>query len=106
MFKHFRSGARVAGPIGKSERSFDVPERRKDDGANYGSIGCTWLVPRAIAQTLAKINRNALQARPVHRRRNVFGQEGGSTPSQGRIEEIFKTGTIYHWDPPCIYLFF
>ena len=50
----FASGARTAGPIGTGEYPFDAPERRKDDGNGLGPIGCTWHVPRAIAQTLVK----------------------------------------------------
>ena len=50
----FASGARTAGRIGTGEYSFDAPERRKDDGNSFELIGCTWYVPRAIAQTFAK----------------------------------------------------
>ena len=50
----FDSGARTVGRIGTGEYSFDVTERRKDDGNSFRLIGCTWHVPRAIAQTLAK----------------------------------------------------
>ena len=50
----FASGARTAGPIGTGEYSFHVPERREDDGSQSEPIGCTWHVPSAIVQTLAK----------------------------------------------------
>ena len=42
-------GAGTGGRIGTGEAPFDAPERRKDDGANRGTIGETWLVPRAAA---------------------------------------------------------
>ena len=59
--KHFHaSEVRTAGPIGTGETPFDAPERRTDDGANFGAIDAAWHVPRAIAQILAKINRKAL----------------------------------------------
>ena len=58
----FASGARTAGPIGTGKYWFDYLERRKDDGASCGPIGCTWQVPRAIFQKVAKIHRNTLQA--------------------------------------------
>ena len=50
----FAFGARTASWIGKGEYSFNAPERRKDNDSDFGPIGCTWYVPRVIAQTLAK----------------------------------------------------
>ena len=50
----FVSGARTAGKIGTGNYPFDEPARRKDDGGGFRPISCTWQVPRAIAQTLAK----------------------------------------------------
>ena len=48
------SGARAAGRIGTGKALFDVPERRKDNGASCGPIAATWHLPRAAALTLAK----------------------------------------------------
>ena len=42
-------GTRTGGRIGTGEASFDVPEQRKDDGANRRAIGATWHLPRATA---------------------------------------------------------
>ena len=50
----FDSGAQTAGPIETGEYSFDALERRKDDGAGFGPIGCTWHVPLATLQEVAK----------------------------------------------------
>ena len=65
--KHFRPGARPAGPVGTCEYSFDAPERRKNDGASCIPIGCTWHVQRAIAQTLAEIDGTSLQVKAMDR---------------------------------------
>ena len=50
----FDSAAQTSGLIGRSEYSFDAPERRKDDGNSFGPNGCRWHAPRAIAQSIAK----------------------------------------------------
>ena len=50
----FASGARTVGRIGTGEYSLYANEKRKNDGNDFGPIGCTWHLPRAIAQILAK----------------------------------------------------
>ena len=39
------NSTRTAGPIVTGEAPFDSPIRRKDDGADLGSISSTWHVP-------------------------------------------------------------
>ena len=36
-----------------------------NDGVSFGAIGATWDVQRVVAQTLAKINRKRLHAKPM-----------------------------------------
>ena len=68
-------GAQTAGLIGTGEAPFDVPERRKDDGASRGAIDATWHVPRANVPTLAKINCEALHIEPNDaRQRSLVGR--------------------------------
>ena len=58
-------GSRTGDAIRTGKHFFDAPERRKDDGANCGLISCTWHVPRAIMQTLAKNLKSRVQAKPM-----------------------------------------
>ena len=48
------NSTRTAGPIVTGEALFDSPIRRKDDGADLGSISSTWHVARAAPSRLAK----------------------------------------------------
>ena len=48
------NSTRTAGPIVTGEAPFDSPIRRKDDGADLGSINSTWHVARAAPSRLAK----------------------------------------------------
>ena len=48
------NSTRTAGPIVTGEAPFDSPIRRKDDGADLGSISSTWHVARAAPSRLAK----------------------------------------------------
>ena len=56
----------MAGRIGMSQYSFDAPKRRKDNDASFGQTDCTWHVPRAIAQTLAKKVWPGMRAKPMY----------------------------------------
>ena len=47
--KGFVNSAGTAGPIRTRDGSFDVPERRNDDGGNHVALRATWHVPRAAA---------------------------------------------------------
>ena len=48
------NSTRTAGPIETGEAPFDSPIRRKDDGADLGSISSTWHVAPAAPSRLAK----------------------------------------------------
>ena len=48
------NSARTAGPIVAGEAPMDSPIRRKDDGADLGSISSGWHVARAAPSRLAK----------------------------------------------------
>ena len=91
----FVSGPRTAGWIGTGEYSFDAPERWKDDGNNFGPIGCTWHVPRAIVQTLAKkiVAQGAGQANGRIRLKlgGLIATMGGLSPWGGRRCGLFCT---------------
>ena len=50
--------AQRAVTIGTGQAQFDAAEQRKDGGKNHGVIDTTWHVPRATAQTLAKITKS------------------------------------------------
>ena len=60
----FASRAQTAAPIrtGKVPPS-DVPERRKDDGADRGAVSATWQVSRAITKNPAIIIRKRLRGK-------------------------------------------
>ena len=50
----FMNSTRTAGPIVTGEAPFASLIRRKDDGADLGSISSTWHVARAAPSRLAK----------------------------------------------------
>ena len=51
----FVNSAGTAVPIRTGDSSFDVPERRNDDGSGHVAPRVTWHVPRAAAWTLRKM---------------------------------------------------
>ena len=54
IFKHFGLWSPSGWSYRMGDYSFDAPERQKDDGTNFGRIGCTWHVPLAVARILEK----------------------------------------------------
>ena len=71
---------RTAGLIVTGEAPFDSPLRRKDDGADLGSISSTWHVARAAPSRLAKkkfartYRSNGKQHRSQIRRSHAYHQ--------------------------------
>ena len=105
----FVNSTRTAGPIVTGEAPFDSPIRRKDDGADLGSISSTWHVARAAACRSTKIFRTALQVkrgaplnpnsqvtRVLHQLKIHWGCRFSGVPAaRARGEEAVLT-----WGPP------
>ena len=105
----FVNSTRTAGPIVTGEAPFDSPIRRKDDGADLGSISSTWHVARAAPSRLAKKIRTHLQvtrgaplipnsqvARVLHQLKIHWGCRSSGVPAaRARGEEAVLT-----WGPP------
>ena len=62
------NSTRTAGPIVTCEAPFDSLIRRKDDGADLGSISSTWHVARAAPSRLAKKFARTYRPNGGHRR--------------------------------------
>ena len=62
------NSTRTAGPIVTGKAPFDSPIRRKDDGADLGSISSTWHVARAAPSRLAKKFARSYKSNGGHHR--------------------------------------
>ena len=62
------NSTRTAGPIVTGKEPFDSPLRRKDDGADLGSISSTWHVARAALSRLAKKFAGSYRSNGGHHR--------------------------------------
>ena len=62
------NSTRTAGPIVTGEAPFDSPIRRKDDGADLGSISSTWHVARAAPSWLPKKFARTYRSNAGHHR--------------------------------------
>ena len=83
------NSTRTAGPMVTGEAPFDSPIRRKDHGADLGSISSTWHVARAAPSRLAKkfartYRSNAGHHRPKTHRSHAYCTNlksiGGAVP--------------------------
>ena len=101
------NSTRTAGPIVTGEAPFDSPIRRKDDGADLGSISSMWHVARAAPSRLAKKFARTYRSNGGHHRLQTHRSQayctnlksiGGAVPvgcmlHAPQAENVFDVGS-------------
>ena len=89
------NSTRTAGPIVTGEAPFDSPIRRKDDGADLGSISSTWHVARAAPSRLAKKFARTYRSNGGHHRLQTHRSQAYCTNSKS-IGGAVPVGCMLH----------